>query len=54
MGGQPRGELRHRANSGIVEAALEADCAQSDKAVRYTDTEGQCPAPTDATCPPAV
>jgi hypothetical protein len=41
------GDVGHRADSRVVEAPLEADCAQSGKAVRYADTEANIvPQPT--------
>ena len=32
---KPRGDVRHRANGGVVEPALEADGAERGEAVRY-------------------
>ena len=36
---KPRGDVEHRADSCIVEPALEADCAKRGEAVRYADAE---------------
>jgi hypothetical protein len=36
---EARGDVGHRADSGIIEAALEADCAERSEAVRDPDTE---------------
>ena len=44
---EPRGNIGHRPDSGIVEAALEADGAKRSKAVRYADAEANVvPEPT--------
>jgi hypothetical protein len=42
---KPRGDVRHRANGGVVEPALEADGAERGEAVRYPDAEADFVAP---------
>jgi hypothetical protein len=36
---KPRGDVRHRANGGVVEPSLEADGAERSETVRYADAE---------------
>ena len=36
---QSRGDVRHGPNGGVVEPALEADCAECSEAVRDTDAK---------------
>ena len=36
---QPRGDVRHRADGGVVKPALEADSAERSEAVRYADAK---------------
>ena len=44
---EPRGDVGYCADSGIVEAPLEADGAERSKAVRYADAEANVvPEPT--------
>jgi hypothetical protein len=36
---QPRSDVGHSADSGVIETSLEADCAERRKPVRYADAE---------------
>ena len=42
---QPRGDVGYRADSGIIEASLEADGAERGEAVRNADAEANLVAP---------
>jgi len=54
---EPRGDIGHGPDGGIVEAALKADSAKRSKAVRYADAKANVvppPTPRFGQCPDGV